>query len=232
MHLYLICVIKATQISKTYSNGDRHSKVLLNADFSLDKAEVVALVGESGSGKSTFLNLLCGIDTPDSGFITFEGTKLVDFSQKQLSEFRNQCIGYVFQNFHLRLRRTALDNVMLPAILAGIPIKSARKLALDHLESLRMYEYANIKAEFLSGGQRQRVAIARAMINSPKLLLCDEPTGALDTETGYEIMSILMDCCRNNGSSMVIVTHDSIIRHFQIPLITIQQGKIIPKTDF
>jgi len=221
-------VIQIIDICKSYRNGDRVTAVLDHAHFEITDGKALALVGKSGTGKSTLLNLLGGIDTPDSGEIVFDGQHLEKLNDQELSAFRNRTIGFVFQQFHLSPERTSIDNIMLPLLISGYAVKQAREIALTKLCEVGLEEFAFRKSKDLSGGQRQRVAIARALVNSPKLLLCDEPSGALDPETSREIYQLLFQQSSLYRTTIVIVSHDTILGEYKIPRFTIENGKIIP----
>jgi ABC-type lipoprotein export system ATPase subunit len=219
-------LIVARGVTKRYASSNGPLTVLDAVDFSLDPGGVVALVGRSGTGKSTFLNILGGLDRPDSGTVLFDGRRLDTMSDTELSHFRNRSVGFVFQSFFLRLRRTALDNVMVPLLFSRMRLREARHRAREALNEVGLGGLAETSVRRLSGGQRQRVAIARAICNRPRLLLADEPTGNLDTATACEIYGLLLGYRRQHGTALVIVTHDPIAADFDIPRLTLSNGKL------
>ena len=198
-------MIQATQLRKSFGTLE----VLKGIDFSMEKAEVVAIMGASGAGKSTLLQILGTLLTPDSGSLLIDGTDVLALKGNALSAFRNQRIGFVFQAHHLLPEFTARENVMMPALIGGTGISQARKKADELLEAVGLAQRATHKPSELSGGEQQRVAIARALINTPAILFADEPTGNLDTRTKDEIHQLLLDIRKDRGQSVVIVTHDN-----------------------
>ena len=220
-------MIKLTNITKTYETFGTKTVVLDRLDLTLHKGESIAVVGKSGSGKSTLLNLIAGTDLPDEGHIELNGIDVGSLSESQRANMRNRHIGYIFQNFNLRSHQTAMFNVMLPALIAGVSVKEAQYLAAEQLEAVGLADFAQRECKFLSGGQRQRVAVARAMINTPTVLLCDEPTGALDSETGLTVFSLIVDRCRELETTLVVVSHDSMVKNFEIPLFTLLNGLLV-----
>jgi putative ABC transport system ATP-binding protein len=199
-------LVELTAVSKTY-NGDRQSAALDSVSVSIQSGDSTAVMGPSGSGKSTLLNVIGGLDRPSSGSVVVDGTDLSRLNEAALARFRRTRVGIVFQFFNLLNNLTALDNVLVPAQLAGIKAGDARRRADDLLERLGIAAHRDHYPPRLSGGQRQRVAIARALINNPTLLLADEPTGALDSQAGEQVMAIFADLNRS-GQTIVLVTHD------------------------
>lgn len=197
-------IIKAESIRKSF--GDL--EVLKGIDLEVKESEVVSIMGASGAGKSTFLQILGTLSTPDSGSLLIDGTDVLNLSSKDLSAFRNRKIGFVFQFHHLLPEFTALENVMIPAFIAGRGEKDAKQEALRLLSDMGLSERISHKPSELSGGEQQRVAIARALINSPAILYADEPSGNLDTKTKAEIHQLFFDLRKNYGQTVVIVTHD------------------------
>lgn len=197
-------MIVAKEIRKSF--GDL--QVLKGIDFSAEKSEVVAIMGTSGAGKSTLLQILGTLSTPDSGSVLIDGTDVFGLSGKALAEFRNKKIGFVFQFHHLLPEFTAIENVMIPAFIAGRSRKDARTAAKTLLEDLGIGERINHKPSELSGGEQQRVAIARALINNPSVIFADEPSGNLDTKTKEEIHRLFFDLRDKYGQTIMIVTHD------------------------
>ena len=197
-------IIEASGIQKNFGT----LQVLKGVDFSAEKAEVVAIVGASGAGKSTLLQILGTLLSPDAGTIRIDGTDVLSLGQKQLSAFRNRHIGFVFQAHHLLPEFTALENVMIPALIGGEAAAKARAKATQLLSSVGLEERLSHKPSELSGGEQQRVAIARALVNSPAILFADEPTGNLDSHTKEEIHRLFFSLRDQLGQAIVIVTHD------------------------
>lgn len=196
-------IIKAQGINKSFGE----LQVLKNVDFEVEKGEIVSIVGASGAGKTTFLQILGTLLSPDSGSLEIAGLK-TGGSDKELAEFRNRHLGFVFQSHHLLPEFTALENVCIPALIAGTTEKEAKKKAAELLEKVGLADRAEHKPAQLSGGEQQRVAIARALVNSPDVLLADEPTGNLDSNTKQDIHNLLFELRKSLGQSIVIVTHD------------------------
>ena len=203
--MYQDDVIRLDGVTKTYQAGAPPALAHLSMDVAA--GEVVAVMGPSGSGKSTLLNLIAGLDGPTSGTVTVAGRRIDSLSESALARFRARHVGIIFQFFNLLDDLTVADNVLLPAQLAGASRRTARARAGELLARMGLEEHANDYPARLSGGQRQRVAIARALVNSPELLLADEPTGALDTATGHEIGRLLRQL-NEGGQTLVLVTHD------------------------
>ena len=197
-------MIKAQQIRKSFGTLE----VLKGVDFSVEKGEVVAIMGASGAGKSTLLQILGTLLTPDGGSLEIDGTDVLRLGGNALSAFRNQRIGFVFQAHHLLPEFTALENVMIPSLIGGAPTREARFRAQELLETVGLRERTGHKPSQLSGGEQQRVAIARALVNRPAVLFADEPTGNLDTRTKEEIHQLLLQIRREQGQTVVVVTHD------------------------
>ena len=197
-------IIEASGIQKNFGT----LQVLKGVDFSAEKAEVVAIVGASGAGKSTLLQILGTLLSPDKGTLRIDGTDVLSLGQKQLSAFRNRHIGFVFQAHHLLPEFTALENVMIPALIGGEAAAKARAKATQLLSSVGLEERLSHKPSELSGGEQQRVAIARALVNSPAILFADEPTGNLDSHTKEEIHRLFFSLRNQLGQAIVIVTHD------------------------
>ncbi|MFT6991847.1 MAG: lipoprotein-releasing system ATP-binding protein [Paraglaciecola sp.] len=202
-------LLKCTNLSKEYNDGENSVKVLKNINFSINKAEQVAIVGSSGSGKSTLLHLLGALDKPTSGQVTFEQQDIFTFSSNQQAQFRNQSLGFVYQFHHLLPEFSALENVAMPLLIAKKAIKQANESAMAMLDKVGLSHRYKHKPAELSGGERQRVAIARALVTQPKLILADEPTGNLDQKTGESIYQLLSDLREQMHTSFVVVTHDT-----------------------
>jgi ABC-type lipoprotein export system ATPase subunit len=225
-------ILQAKNIHKSYQMGKQTLTVLRGVEMSLSAGEFVVIVGASGSGKSTLLHILGALDKPDLGTIEFDSQRLDKMSGGQLNHFRNRQIGFVFQFYHLLDELNVLENVMLPAMIAAGPIawlgrkKNARQRAIQLLERLGLAERLKHKPYELSGGERQRAAIARALINEPPLLLADEPTGNLDSKTGYGILDILKEL-NQQGQTILMVTHDDRIARQAGRIIRLSDGKIV-----
>ena len=198
-------LVRLTDVSKTYDSDGAPALARVTMDVS--QGESLAVMGPSGSGKSTLLNLIAGLDRPSGGEVTVGGERVDKLSETGLARFRRRQIGMIFQFFNLLDDMTVLDNVLLPAQLAGMPTARARARADELLAALRIGSHANAYPARLSGGERQRVAIARALVNRPALLLADEPTGALDSATGEEIGELLLDL-NSSGQTLILVTHN------------------------
>ena len=195
-------------IKKSFGTGDSRVNVLKGLDLDIEKGEFCVLLGPSGSGKSTLLNIIGGIDGADEGSITIEGERLEDMTEKKLSMYRRKHLGYIFQMYNLIPNLTALENVELPLTYAGVAKKERRERALQALTRVGLEDRVNFQPNQLSGGQKQRVAIARALVNRPKILLADEPTGALDSTSGEQVME-LFQSLNDEGVSVLMITHDS-----------------------
>jgi len=224
-------ILKAEGIYKSYRMGTAEVRVLKGADLAVKEGEFLAIVGASGSGKSTLLHILGALDKPDKGIVRFEGRNLSEASEGQLNHFRNKMVGFVFQFYHLLDELNVLENVLLPAM-AGTGVVgwlSRRRLAKSRakklLSEVGLDERANHKPYQLSGGERQRTAIARALMNEPKILLVDEPTGNLDSETGNGILKVFEKLNRA-GETIVMVTHDEGIAQRAGRIIALADGKI------
>jgi len=189
--------------------------------------EFVAIMGPSGSGKSTFMNLLGCLDTPTQGKLLIEGIEVSSLTPNQLADMRNKKIGFVFQNFNLLSRTSALENVELPLLYSKIPAAQRQQRAVEALARVGLQERMHNLSNQLSGGEQQRVAIARALVNNPALILADEPTGNLDTQTSLEIMNIVQDLNLSNGITIILVTHESEIARYAKRKVQFRDGKII-----
>lgn len=212
-------------ITKTYRIGDVYVDVLKNVNLTIKKGEFVAIMGTSGSGKTTLMNLIGCLDTPTSGRYILAGKEVSNLSDDELSVLRNEHIGFVFQNFYLLPYATVLENVLLPTLYIEKPKGNPEKMALELLRLVGLEDRAKFRPTQLSGGQQQRVAIARALINDPELLLCDEPTGQLDSKTASEIVELLKKL-NDSGKTLIVVTHDQNIANHAKRIIKISDGFI------
>ncbi len=219
-------MIEVRDLSRHYQMGPTIVKALDGVDFDIASGEFVAIVGPSGSGKSTLMNILGCLDSPSLGSYRLAGDETSKLKPNQLAEIRNRRIGFVFQSFNLLPRESALENVSLPLIYQGVPLKKRKETAMAMLAKVGLAGREHHIPSELSGGQRQRVAIARALSGSPAILLADEPTGALDTKTGVEIMA-LFHSLHDEGSTIILVTHDPKVAKQADRVIQIQDGKIL-----
>lgn len=221
-------LIKLENIFKTYSLGGQSFAALKGIDFELQRGEMTALVGASGSGKSTLMNIIGFLDRCTSGKYLFSGEDVSNLSEDALADIRNRKIGFVFQSFFLLPRSTALQNVMLPLFYRGVPRADAKKKAENLLAKMGVAHVSHHRPNQLSGGQQQRVAIARALVGDPELILADEPTGALDSQTSQEVMDLFLQLNRDEGRTILIITHDKEVSHQCHRQIMIRDGRIMP----
>lgn len=199
-------ILKLTDICKDYQQGKEPVRVLKNINLTVERGEYLAIMGPSGSGKTTLMNIIGCLDVPTSGTYELDGKDLHNLSDNDLAEIRNKHLGFVFQSFHLMPKMDALENVALPLLYAGVPVKERRERAAEALRSVGLEERIHFMPNQLSGGQCQRVAIARAMVGKPDLLLADEPTGALDTKSGLQVMEIFRRLSQE-GMTILMITH-------------------------
>jgi len=218
-------IIRTYDLWKTYVMGDQEIHAVSGVDIEIRRGEYVAIMGPSGSGKSTLMNLIGCLDSPTSGHYFLNGNLVSDMTDDELARIRNKEIGFVFQTFNLLARATALHNVELPLIYAGIKSSDRQERAKEAMRAVDLEQRMLHKPNELSGGQRQRVAVARALVNKPSILLADEPTGALDTATGNEIMA-LFDKLHHEGNTIVLVTHELDIAMHAERVIHIRDGKV------
>lgn len=213
--------ISFENVRKVYHTGEVDTVALDGVDFTVNEGEFVVIVGSSGAGKTTILNILGGMDTLTSGCVTLDGSRVSDFNKKKLTTYRRYDVGFVFQFYNLVQNLTALENVELAAQICREPLDAATVL-----KEVGLSERMNNFPAQLSGGEQQRVAIARALAKNPKLLLCDEPTGALDYNTGKQILKLLQDTCRNTGKTVIVITHNQAITKMADRIITVKSGKV------
>jgi putative ABC transport system ATP-binding protein len=220
-----VSLIRLENISRRYEMGSETVHALRDVSMTIQRGEYVAIMGPSGSGKSTLMNLLGCLDTATSGRYELNGTDVSEMDDNDLAEVRNREIGFVFQTFNLLPRSNALHNVELPLIYAGMDSETRRDRALQALSNVGLSDRVHHKPNELSGGQRQRVAIARALVNSPSILLADEPTGNLDSKTGVEIMALFEDLAQK-GNTIIVVTHEEDIARHARRIVRIRDGDI------
>lgn len=219
-------MISVKNLKKTYILGGEEVHALDDVSLDIKEHEFVAIIGQSGSGKSTFMNMLGCLDRPDSGEITLDGIDILKCKQNELSTIRNKKIGFIFQQFHLLPKLTALENVELPLIYQGIPTKKRKEKAISALKEVGLEKRIDHRPNQLSGGQQQRVAIARALVGEPALILADEPTGNLDSRSGKDIMKLLHKL-HKEGNTIVLITHDNSVAMEAQRQIQIIDGKIV-----
>ena len=220
-------MIQTENLTKIYQMGDDEVHALNGASFSIEKGEMVAIMGPSGSGKSTLMSIIGCLDVPTGGRYILDGASVESMEDSELAEIRGRKIGFVFQQFNLLARTSALENVMLPLTYAGISGKERQERARKALERVGLAERMYHAPNELSGGQQQRVAIARAIVNEPAILLADEPTGALDSKTGEEIMELFQSLHREQGQTVILVTHDPHVARHTNRIIKLSDGYII-----
>jgi putative ABC transport system ATP-binding protein len=219
-------LIQLEDVTKTYRMGDVEVRALRGVSLSIQHGEFTAIMGASGSGKSTLMNIVGCLDRPSAGRYLLEGNEVSRFSSGRLAEVRNRTIGFVFQNFNLLSRTSALENVELPLLYAGVPTAERHARAIEALARVGLRERAGHHPNQMSGGQQQRVAIARALVNRPRVILADEPTGNLDSRTSTEVMALFQELGRS-GITVVLVTHEPDISAFAGRIVVMRDGRIL-----
>lgn len=218
-------ILELRNIYKNYQQGKMEVPVLKDISLQVEEGEYVAIMGPSGSGKTTLMNIIGCLDLPTSGSYILDGRPVSELKEKELTKVRRNILGFVFQNFQLMPRESALDNVCLPLIYAGVSKKERKEMGMKALEKVGLADRAAFRPNQLSGGQKQRVAIARAMVNNPKLLLADEPTGALDSKSGKQVLE-LFDMLNESGVTIVMITHDRKVAERAKRIVHIIDGEI------
>lgn len=213
--------LEIRNLKKSFGTAENRTEVLKGIDFSVKKGEICVLLGPSGSGKSTLLNIIGGIDQADEGYVSINGEKTADMKEKRLTQYRRRHLGYVFQMYNLIPNLNVKENIEVGAYLSDRPLELD-----DLLKTLGLYEHRNKLPNQLSGGQQQRTAIGRAIVKNPNILLCDEPTGALDYQTGKAILKLLQDTCRQKKMTVIVITHNSALTPMADRVIKIKNGKV------
>ena len=213
-------------IYKDYQQGKMTVPVLKDVDFSMEEGEYVAIMGPSGSGKTTLMNIIGCLDKPTKGTFLLNGEDIAKCTENEMSDIRLKTIGFVFQSFNLLPKQTALDNVALPLSYAGVPVKKRKEIAFQALKRVGLAERVHFRPSQLSGGQQQRVAIARALVNNPKIILADEPTGALDSRSGIQVMNLFQQL-NEEGVTIIMITHDANIANHAKKVLHIFDGEIV-----
>lgn len=220
-------MIELKKVTKVFELGGEKIFALDNVNLTIQSGDFVAIVGASGSGKSTLANVIGGLDYPDKGQVLIDDQDIVEIGDKQLSHFRNKKIGFIFQTFNLHPTYTALENVMLPLMLAKLPLKQRKARAMECLKAVGLGDRMRHLPSQLSGGQRQRVCIARALANQPEIIIADEPTGNLDSKRGAEIIKILKGLNQVQGVTLIMITHDQGVAKQASKVITMKDGKLV-----
>lgn len=219
-------MIKIQDLHKSYKTGASSLHVLKGLNFDIAAGELVSIMGSSGSGKSTLLNILGILDEADEGKYILDGVPIKNLNEKIAARYRNKFLGFIFQSFNLINYKSALDNVSLPLYYQGIKRNERMEKAMNYLEKVGLADWAEHRPNQLSGGQKQRIAIARALASDPKVLLADEPTGALDTKTSYEIMHLIQEI-NDEGKTILVVTHEKDIAHMTKRIVNLKDGVIL-----
>ncbi len=224
-------ILRVSDLTKTFKSGSKMLTVLDNVSFSIEQGTSCAIIGPSGSGKTTLLGLCAGLDKPTSGSVFLKESPISSLDERELSKIRNEQIGFVFQSFQLIPTLTALENVMVPVELRGVPYNKVETLALDLLEQVGLKDRVHHYPTQLSGGEQQRVGLARAFIHKPDILFADEPTGNLDSETGAQIEELLFDLNKQQGTTLIIVTHDRELAERCDRIIEMKSGELLSDTN-
>ena len=219
-------MIRIKNLHKSYEIGSNSLHVLKGIDFNVSEGELVAIMGSSGSGKSTLLNIIGILDNYDNGSYELDNILIKDLDETKAANYRNKFLGFVFQSFNLINYKSAVENVILPLYYQGIKRREREKIALEYLDNVGLKNWASHLPSELSGGQKQRVAIARAMVSKPKVLLADEPTGALDSKTSAEVMSLIQEI-NNSGKTILVVTHEEDIAKMCKRVVRLKDGVIV-----
>ncbi|WP_124979000.1 ABC transporter ATP-binding protein [Nonlabens xiamenensis] len=222
-------MIEISNLHKSYKTGSNYLHVLKGIDFSVKEGELVAIMGSSGSGKSTLLNILGMLDEADEGSYVLDGVPIKNLNEKIAAKYRNKFLGFIFQSFNLISYKNAMDNVALPLYYQKVGRRERDERAMHYLEKVGLADWADHLPNQLSGGQKQRVAIARALASDPKVLLADEPTGALDTKTSYEVMDLIQGI-NEEGRTILVVTHEPDIAQMTKRIVNLKDGRIIDDT--
>jgi putative ABC transport system ATP-binding protein len=223
-------VVRVADLKKIYDLGSQKVTALAGIDLEIDQGEFVAVMGPSGSGKSTFMHIAGLLDEPTSGTYEFEGRDVSNLSADDRADIRSRRLGFVFQSYNLLPRTTAVENVELPMVYAGVPDADRRRIALEKMEIVGVAHLANHAPNQMSGGQQQRVAIARSLVNDPGLILADEPTGALDTKTSADVMRLFRELNEKHGITILLVTHEPEVAAYAKRVITFRDGQIVSDT--
>ena len=219
-------ILELKGIYKDYQQGKMSVPVLKDINFSMEEGEYVAIMGPSGSGKTTLMNIIGCLDRPTKGEFLLEGESIVNYNENRLSDLRLNTLGFVFQSFNLLPKQTALDNVALPLSYAGVPVKKRKEIAFQALKRVGLAERVHFRPSQLSGGQQQRTAIGRAIVKNPDILLCDEPTGALDYNTSKDILRLIETVNQKYGNTIVMVTHNDAIKDMADRIVKLRDGMI------
>jgi putative ABC transport system ATP-binding protein len=223
-------VVNVQNLQKLYALGEEHVVGLAGVDLTIEPGEFVAVMGPSGSGKSTFMHIVGLLDEPTSGRYLFEGADVTTLSADERADIRSRRLGFVFQSYNLLPRTTALENVQLPMIYAGVPESERRRIALEKMELVGVDHLHDHLSNQMSGGQQQRIAIARSLVNDPGLILADEPTGALDTKTSEDVMQLFTRLNAEHGITILLVTHEPDVAAYAKRIVTFRDGRIVSDT--